>query len=264
MHHKSHDPLRKALIIGGTSGIGRAVAEELVIHGYTVVIVGRHITRLQAVAAHLRVVAAVAEEECTDAEPGGCAWMATDFSDLSAIPDVVEKLWSHHQGFDFVLITHGNLPDQAAIESDVEATLASLHVNLCSPLSWIIPLAWKMADQGTGHLVVIGSVAGDRGRRSNFIYGAAKSGLATYVQGLRHRLAGSGVQITLIKPGFIATPMTAHLPQGALFTDSQTAARLILKAAERGQAVAYVPGYWRWIMSVIRLIPTFIMERTRL
>ncbi len=116
-----------------------------------------------------------------------------------------------------------------------------------------------------GTLVVIGSVAGDRGRQSNYLYGATKAGLAVLVQGLAHRLAPLGASAVLVKPGFVDTAMTAHIPnKGALWSSPEKVAALIRKAADSGRPIAYAPGYWRFIMMVIKSVPAAIFHRTKL
>jgi NAD(P)-dependent dehydrogenase (short-subunit alcohol dehydrogenase family) len=113
-------------------------------------------------------------------------------------------------------------------------------------------------------LVVIGSVAGDRGRASNAVYGAAKAGIGTLVQGLAHRLAGTGARAVLVKPGFIDTPMTAHLPKGGpLWAKPEAIAQVIVKAASGAAPVVYAPWFWRFILLIVRLVPAGIFHRTK-
>jgi decaprenylphospho-beta-D-erythro-pentofuranosid-2-ulose 2-reductase len=111
---------------------------------------------------------------------------------------------------------------------------------------------------------VIGSVAGDRGRAGNYIYGAAKSAVETYLSGLRNRLASSGVSVITIKPGLVDTPMTAHLPKTALVASASDVARAIDRAIQRHRLVVYVPWFWRWIMLTIRMLPERLFMRMRI
>jgi short-subunit dehydrogenase len=163
-----------------------------------------------------------------------------------------------------VLIAVGSLPDQRAAEQDPELVRATIDANLTGPALACEAAAAALTARGGGWLCGIGSVAGDRGRQSNYVYGAAKGGFEVYLQGLRHRLAPKGVCVTLVKPGFVDTAMTHGRPGMFLVASPEAAARGILHAIDRHRAVAYVPGFWRWLMAVIRAIPGPIFERTRL
>jgi short-subunit dehydrogenase len=121
-----------------------------------------------------------------------------------------------------------------------------------------------MEQRRQGNITVISSVAGDRGRGSNYNYGAAKAGLSAYLQGLRNRLAASGVSVTTIKPGFVDTPMTAHLKKSPLFASPEYVGQRLVRAADRGEAVVYTPWYWRLIMGIIIHIPECIFKRLSL
>lgn len=163
---------------------------------------------------------------------------------------------------DIVLIAHGALPDQQACQSDLDACAEALQVNGISPALYAEAFAGHLSAAGGGTLALIGSVAGDRGRKSNYVYGAAKGMLERYAEGLRHRCAGKGVRIVLIKPGPTDTPMTAHLKgQGARLAPVDEVARGIVAAIARGQATVYLPGKWKLIMAVIRHLPDVIFNR---
>jgi decaprenylphospho-beta-D-erythro-pentofuranosid-2-ulose 2-reductase len=143
-----------------------------------------------------------------------------------------------------------------------------LATNFTSAAGWCLAAATMLENQGHGALVVIGSVAGDRGRASNYVYGAAKGGLGILVQGLAHRLARTGARAVLIKPGFVDTPMTAHIARkGFLWAQPETIGHAIVKAARAGsrcEPIVYAPGFWRWIMVLIRMTPSAIFHKTRL
>ena len=156
------------------------------------------------------------------------------------------------------------MPDQKACEASVELTLREIDTNALSVIALSTLLAQDFAAQGSGTLAVISSVAGDRGRQSNYVYGAAKCMLDLFLQGLRNRLARQGVHVLTIKPGFVATPMTAAFPKGALWAKPEVIADGIVRAIAAQRDVVYLPGFWRLIMLVIRHIPEAIFKRLSL
>ena len=165
---------------------------------------------------------------------------------------------------DTVLIAHGSLPDQADCQNNLHAAQDALQVNGLSPALIAEAFIGNMQRAGHGRLCIIGSVAGDRGRKSNYIYGAAKGLLDRYAQGLQHRLAlaGSPVRVTLVKPGPTDTPMTAHLKQGgARLATASSVAHSIVKAVSAGRPVVYAPGQWALIMWVIRHLPRLLFNK---
>jgi len=162
---------------------------------------------------------------------------------------------------DLVIVAHGSLPEQADCEQDDAAVRACMDDNFTSAAVIMHAAARLLDGQGKGTLAVISSVAGDRGRKSNYTYGAAKAGLDAIVQGLQGRFAGTPVRVVNIKPGMVASPMTAHLEQGPLFATPEGIAPRMQRAIEKGSRVVYVPGVWRYIMWVIRLLPTAVLAR---
>ena len=165
---------------------------------------------------------------------------------------------------DTVLIAHGLLGDQRASERDFKLAEQAYKTNFLSVVSMLTPISAYFEVQRRGTIAVISSVAGERGRQSNFIYGSAKAGLSVYLAGLRNRLYPSGVTVLTIKPGFVDTPMTAHLRKTALFASPEKVAREISRAIERRRSVLYSPAIWFWIMAVIRLIPEPVFKRLKL
>ena len=175
----------------------------------------------------------------------------------------VIPVWERFGGLDFALIAYGSLPDQARCEQDAEAATAAMTLNFISPALLAGALANRFTAQGHGVIAVISSVAGDRGRRSNYVYGAAKGGLQRYLEGLRHRLAATGVAVLDIRPGFVSTKMTAHLNgSGPLWATPDAVAGDIVGAIKARRAVLYTPWFWRLIMLLIRALPRAIMHRT--
>ncbi len=246
--------MQTVLIIGATSAIATATARAFARRGDRLYLVGRDRDKLDQVAQDLTVRGAGAVQ---------CAvW---DLADTAAHPALIDEAVAALGGVDIVLIAHGTLPDQAACEADFQVAVTELAINLTGTLSLLTHLANVMAAAGSGTLAVITSVAGDRGRQSNYLYGAAKGGVALFLQGLRNRLHGSGVQVLTIKPGFVDTPMTAHLPKGGpLWATPEQIATGIMKAIAKGRDVVYLPGFWRPIMWVIRLLPEALFKRMSL
>lgn len=243
---------KKIVIVGATSAIAEHCARLWVGAGAVdLTLIGRDAGRLERTVADLKVRSAHSSFHIDQ----------TDFLDEAAIQRVVDG--ACEQGVpDMVLIAHGALPDQEVCQSSLQACREALEINGISPVLFAEAFARQMASAGRGMLALIGSVAGDRGRKSNYVYGSAKGMVERYAQGMQHRFAGSGVKVVLLKPGPTDTPMTSHLKvQGAKLAPVEQVAAQIVSAIEQGQAVAYVPGKWRLIMSVIRHMPSFIFNK---
>lgn len=242
------------LIFGATSAIAQHVARLYAGTETAFFLVARNTERLATVAADLTARGAAKVDTA-----------AMDLADTTLHADVVARARAALGRFDRVLVAHGTLSDQSACENNATTTLRELEVNFLSAVSLLTYVAKTMEIQGTGSIAVIGSVAGDRGRQSNYVYGSAKAGLAAFVQGLRHRMTRHGVNVTLVKPGFVDTPMTGHLAKsGPLWAQPEKVAADIRNAMDRGTAILYTPWFWRWIMLIIRLVPDTIFRRTRL
>lgn len=247
--------MNRIAIVGATSGIARHCARLWVEAGAVeLTLIGRDPAGIETVAADLRV-----------RSPGSVVRIVTaDFLDPAAIGRCVDDITATGVP-DIVLIAHGLLPDQARCESDLLANQQALLVNAVSPALFAEAFVQAMSRAGGGTLALIGSVAGDRGRRSNYVYGAAKGLVARYAQGLQHRLAGQAVKVVLVKPGPTATPMTAHLQAaGARLADPHGVAQRIVRGIAEGRPVVYAPGRWALIMMVIRHLPRFIFHRMNL
>jgi decaprenylphospho-beta-D-erythro-pentofuranosid-2-ulose 2-reductase len=244
---------RRVLIVGATSAMAAATARLYAAGGARLFLTGRNAERLEAVAADLRVRGA-----------GQVQSALLDVTDRHRCEEVLDVAWAAFDGLDVALVAHGVLPDQAQSQTSVAEALYALDVNFTSTVALLTILANRFEAQGRGCIAVITSVAGDRGRQSNYVYGAAKGGLDRFLEGLRNRLFRAGVAVVTLKPGFVETPMTAGLRQGMLFASAGRAAQAIHRAVERRRDVAYIPGYWRPIMAVIRSIPEFAFKRLRL
>lgn len=243
---------QKIVIIGATSAIAEQCARLWAAEAPgTMVLVGRDAGRTERVAEDLRV----------RAPRTTITSLGADFHDPAAIRALVETLNTPSPA-DLVLIAHGSLPDQPQCQDNLAACRDALEVNAISPVLFAEAFAGAMQASGRGTLVVIGSVAGDRGRKSNYVYGAAKGLVTRYVQGLQHRLARTGVRVVLVKPGPTDTPMTAHLKQARTrMASAPEVAECIVRGARSGKAVVYAPAKWTLIMMVIRHLPRFVFNR---
>jgi len=243
------DSLQRIVIVGATSSIAEHCARLWATKGpVALILVGRDADRLERVAADLRVRGATVTAR------------TVDFSDPRAIRALADAVVAEGMPQQ-VLIAHGSLPDQQQCQRDLNAAYEALDVNGVSPVLFAEAFAGHMEPVG-GVITIIGSVAGDRGRRSNYVYGAAKGLVTRYAQGLQHRLAGSAsaLKVVLVKPGPTATPMTAHLPQKGLAPVEQVA-RTIVDGSAAGKPVVYAPGKWFVIMMIIRHLPAFVFNK---
>lgn len=239
----------RVLVLGGASAIAEATARLYAAEGARLVLAGRDAARLEAVAQDLalRGAGAVVVEAGDLAQDAGPARLA--------------QMCRHFDGFDHVLIAYGVLGDQAGASGDPQEAARLLQVNLTSAAQWADAAAAMLETQGAGALVAIGSVAGDRGKRSNYLYGASKAGLAVVMEGIAHRFAGKGPRAAIVKPGPTDTPMTEGMRKGGpLWSTPEAVARVVRRAADRG-GEHYAPARWRWIMAVLRVLPRFAWNR---
>ena len=160
-----------------------------------------------------------------------------------------------------MLISHGTLGDQELCQKSVPETLKEFSTNALSVISLLTIIANYMEQQKRGCIAVVSSVAGDRGRQGNYVYGAAKSAVSTFTGGLRTRLAKSGVEVVTVKPGFVDTPMTADIKKGLLFASAAKVGLDIYNAMKKGSEVLYTPWFWRYIMLIVKSIPEPIFKK---
>jgi short-subunit dehydrogenase len=235
------------LVFGATSTIATEVAQIYAARGDRLHLVGRDPGKL-----------ARAVERCGAAEVSS---QVADFSRLDDNAAVVREALTALGRCDLALIAHGDLIDQLATERDFAAAEASLRINLLSVVSLVVPLANHFELTRTGHLAVITSVAGDRGRPRNYTYGAAKGALTLYLQGVRSRLYSAGVHVSALKLGPVDTPMTTDHPKNALFATAQGAAQGIVRALDRRRVEAYIPWYWAGIMPIVKRLPEALFQK---
>jgi len=185
--------------------------------------------------------------------------------DTAKLTELVDFAWRSLGAVDLALIAHGTLPDQERAQNDIGYALEQFRTNGESAIACMLALAKHFEEQGHGVLAVIGSVAGDRGRGSNYVYGAAKAAVDTLASGLRAQLFKKGVHVLTIKPGFVATPMTAELDLPPMLTATpERVAADIEKAVNNRRDVLYTPWFWVWIMRIIRFLPAIIFKRLSL
>ncbi len=241
------------VIVGATSAIAYETAKNFAADGAHLYLVARNDERLAAVADDLRVRGA------RDVET-----YLLDVNDMERHQEMFDQALTALDGLDMLLIAHGTLGDQRKCELSVDETMKELRTNALSVISLLTIAANYFEQRKKGCIAVISSVAGDRGRQSNYVYGTAKAAVSTFLQGLRGRLAKSGVSVVTIKPGFVDTPMTAAHKKGLLFAQPDVVGRGIYRAMMQSKEVVYLPGFWRPIMFVVRSIPERIFKRVPL
>ena len=238
------------LILGGSSSVARAFAFEAAQDGADVILAGRDTDDLARTAADLKVR--------TGRDATALAFDATDYDSHGQFVETCRgKAERLH-----VFLAFGIMPSQKETDEDFGLAKAMVATNYVGAVSILERLAPIMETQGQGHVVVLGSVAGDRGRLRNYLYGSTKAALHTYLEGLRARLYRSGVRVLTIKPGVLDTAMTWGLPRLPFPATPEVFARAALAHVKRGSEIAYVPGIWRLIMFVIRTIPERFFKRT--
>lgn len=248
--------LNRVVIFGATSAIAEHTARQLVQNGASVYCIGRNTDKLNRVITDLKVRAG--NEQVIDG-------FNADLADTAQHPILIEQAIKSLGGLDAVLIAHGTLPDQRACEADAELTQKEIQINALSVINLLTLLANYFETQGKGVIATISSVAGDRGRQSNYVYGAAKGMVSLFLQGLRNRLMAKGVSVVTIKPGFVDSPMTADFDKsGPLWVKPEVIATGIIKAMQKGKNEVYLPWFWWGIMQIIKHIPEAIFKRLSL
>jgi len=245
--------MRKVLVIGATSAIAEHCARIWAARGDALYLAARNEERLQVIAADLKVRgAAQTHTYCTD---------LNDMDRHAALLDAAEAAMGD---IDMVLIAHGTLSNQKACEQSVDETLTEITTNALSTISLLTLIANRFEAKQAGTIAVISSVAGDRGRASNYVYGSAKAMVTAFTSGLRQRLHRSNVAVVTIKPGFVDTPMTAEFKKGLLWAKPDAVAAHIVKAIDTKKNEVYVPAFWWAVMAVIRAIPSSRFKRIKL
>jgi decaprenylphospho-beta-D-erythro-pentofuranosid-2-ulose 2-reductase len=241
--------MRRILIVGATSAIAEATARIFSQRGDSLFLAGRDQERLEAIASDLRI------RGCPKVEA-----YAIDVNDFDAHIPMLEAAERVIGNLDTVLIAHGTLSDQKACQQSVELTIKEINTNALSVIALLTHIANRFEQQRHGTIAVISSVAGDRGRQSNYVYGSAKAMVTAFTSGLRQRLHKAGVSVVTINPGFVDTPMTATFKKGPLWASKETVAKGIERAIIKQKDFVYLPFWWQWIMFVIKGIPERVFK----
>lgn len=243
----------RIVIVGASSAIAEATARCYAARGARLFLIARQLQRLEDMASDLKVRGAA-----------DVAFATLDVNQLDAHADVLAQAWTRLGEVDAMLIAHGTLPDQNACEASAELAVKEFNTNGTSTIALMTVAANRFEAQRHGTLAVISSVAGDRGRQSNYLYGSAKAAVTAFTSGLRQRLAKVNVNVLTIKPGFVDTPMTRDFKKSALWAKPEGIARGIVRATDRGRSVIYLPWFWLPIMLIIRHVPEFVFKRVKL
>lgn len=244
---------RRALILGARSAIAQAIADGLARQGWDLVLAARRSDRLEPVAADLRL----RTEQIVHL-------FEFDALDLDAHAGLAARVRTAAGEFHLAVCVFGHMGDPQAERADTAHMVQTLTTNFTAAAVCLAHLANDFETRGEGGIIGIGSVAGDRGRQSNYAYGAAKGALGLYLQGLRNRLAGTDVHVMTVKPGFVDTPMTQGMDNLFLVASPDRVAGDIIRAFERKRDVLYVPWFWRYIMLIIKCLPERIFKRLKL
>jgi len=243
--------MKRVIVLGATSGIAIEVQRQLACRASELVLVARSRERLAQLADDLKLRGA----------PQVLVYPA-DLADIAQHAGVFEFACRTFPDFDTVLLSYGSMPDQRVAARSVPVLSQELQVNFVSAAAALTLFAADLERRRTGCIAAISSVAGDRGRRSNYVYGSGKGGLSLFLQGLRSRLYPAGVRVVTIKPGPVRTPMTDQLPNSRHFADPRRVARDIIRGLDgRSPDVLYTPAIWRYIMLAVRLIPEPVFKR---
>jgi decaprenylphospho-beta-D-erythro-pentofuranosid-2-ulose 2-reductase len=243
--------MKKAVILGATSGIAQEVQRLLIKEGVELLLVARSAEHLTALAADLETRGAVK-----------VAVFTADLANLSTHAEVLAYAQEQLPDFDTVLLSYGTMLDQEQCKHSVQLTLRELDTNFISAAALLTLFAEYFEEKKSGCIAAITSVAGERGRRSNYVYGSAKGALSLFLQGLRSRLFPAGVSVITIKPGPVDTAMTDHMAKGAMFANPKDVARDICRALQkRAPEILYTPWKWKYVMAIVRAIPEPVFKR---
>jgi decaprenylphospho-beta-D-erythro-pentofuranosid-2-ulose 2-reductase len=245
--------MKRILIIGATSAIAEHCARIWAVRGDALHLVARNEQHVQTIAADLKVRGA-----------SNVTTYCTDLNDMDKYEELLNSADDALGSVDIVLIAHGTLSNQKGCQLSVHETLAEIQTNALSTISLLTLIANRFEAKQCGSICVISSVAGDRGRASNYVYGSAKAMVTVFTSGLRQRLNKSNVDVVTIKPGFVDTPMTSAFKKGFLWAKPNVVANKIVKAIDKNQAEVYVPSFWLFIMIMIKSIPSNFFKRISL
>lgn len=253
VRHGDSSAPKRILVLGATSGMAEECCRLWAERGDSLFLVARDSAKLAAVAADLKI--------------RGASYVDTavaDLDDTAIHPELLAHAINSLAGLDVAFIVIGSLGSQSAAEKSFPDAHRLLHTNYVAPASLLTWLANYCAQRHSGTLAVVSSVAGERGRKSNYVYGSAKAGLTAFTDGLRNRIDREGVKVMTIKPGPVRTAMTEGMKGAEKFAPVEKVAAILVKEIDKGTDIVYVPGIWRIIMAVIRSIPESIFKKLNL
>jgi decaprenylphospho-beta-D-erythro-pentofuranosid-2-ulose 2-reductase len=238
---------RSVLVLGGTSDIGLAIARRLAASGARqIVLAGRDVAALEAAGQTLGPVSVTV--------------LPFDATQTSTHPEVLARAWGDGD-VDLVVLAFGQLGDAADLETDADRAVDLARVNYVGAVSMGLRVATRFREQGHGTLVVLSSVAGERVRRANFVYGSTKAGLDGFSQGLGYALAGSGARVLIVRPGVVRSKMTAEMPDRPFTVEPEQVAEAVLRGLRMRAEIIWVPPVLRWVMAVVRHLPRGVFRR---
>ncbi|WP_394848650.1 SDR family NAD(P)-dependent oxidoreductase [Pendulispora brunnea] len=242
----------KAIVLGGTSGMGRAIAQRLAERGDGVFLLGIGDTELERSAADLK------SRHPSRVDVG---YAVCDLEKPETFAGALDAADAALSGFDAVIVTAGLFATQEKLEADIEFTRRLVTVNYANTVVFCEHARKRLLERGGGHLTVFSSVAGDRGRKPVAIYGSAKAGLSVYLEALDHKFHAAGLSVLCVKPGFVKTAMTAGLKPPPFAGEPDQVANDVIRAMDARKPMIYTPGIWALVMLVIRWLPRFVMRK---
>ena len=244
----------KIAIFGASSAIAYETAKHFAAKKCELMLLGRDVAKVESI-----------KDDLIARSDTKIQTMHFDASNIKSFEGILSSIITEMGGLDMVLIAYGDLPDHLFLQSHPDEICNSFNTNALSVIKLATVVTNYFEEKQAGTIAVISSVAGDRGRQSNYYYGAAKAAVSTFLQGLRNRLSKSGIKVITIKPGMVDTPMTEAIPKSILFASASSVGKGIYEAMMNGSVdVVYLPGYWRLIMFIIKHIPEKIFKNLKL
>ncbi len=242
--------MKNFLVLGASSLIVQKTLELLAKPDYKFYLVGRNEGKLNIVKSHIETIS-----------QSQIFVESADLTDFERHQQIFDNAIQAMGNIDYILVGYGILFNQQELEKEPTRIIENYNINALSVILFVSMVANYFEQHNKGSIVVISSVAGDRGRKSNYFYGSAKATLTVFLQGLRHRFAKTNIKVITIKPGLVDTPMTAHIKKNVLFASPEKVASDIFLAISRSKEVVYTPWFWRYIMAVIRILPEKIFKK---
>jgi decaprenylphospho-beta-D-erythro-pentofuranosid-2-ulose 2-reductase len=245
------DPQKRAIIVGASSGLGEALAQELASQNYYLALLARREDRLKDICSQIN----------KGTERERARYYVHDVTNYDEIPGLFQRITRELGGVDLFIYSAGHQESMTFDEYNFQKDKAMVEVNLLGAMAWLNQASLRFERAKTGKICGISSIAGDRGRRLNPGYNTSKAGLTTYLEALRNRVARYGVTVTTVKPGFMDTDLLAHASKTMWVISPESAAKQIIKAIRKKKQIVYVPGRWRTVMLVIKYMPSFLFRR---